>query len=824
MSFVTMHAGGASFPAPAYSAALANFSLLYHPINTFSYNTSDSLGGQQGVYSGALQWAGSDVEIAPSYLSASQALVALPAIGGGLVIPFNVPNLKRLRLSRKVLPRVFDGTIQYWNHPLLTDENPTLRSVNKPITIIKRGATSGGTILLGKALKLMDISTGFPNSPFLQPVFTIGPNNSITVKTSGEASTMVAYYPYSISYYNDVDSALYNQTIATLQHQNGDFVDWSQASILKAINSINQNEIDSLNVYSQSAMVLDSPIAGTYPLTVISNFVINPSKISNDYTTTIITLRFLWWFLMNPAFASQNRFTPLYNTSLGFKTMQFLSTVEYPGLGPLFGRSICDTKLNDAWNPRNPCVNGYCAEQLPFQESTAMCICDFGFENVFNSDCSEPTRLFRPDWPTYVQFALLLPGVSVIIITAIKLFLNRDQDEIKNIAPNCCYFILLGCLCGQLSILLQATSVSRSTCTMNIVFPSIAFGAIFGMLFLKSARIYVVFRYRRMARSQYLKDVFLILVAGSFALFDGILGAVLAIAVDISPVFTILSDNSSHQYVCYASFSTDFSIAVSVIFVALNCLLMAACLIMSYLSRNTIKRFNESKSINAAIYLSFLFMILGIAIVLGIPSNTTSTQILHRLTIVFVMWFICTGTPLILFQEPLHHVCQAPQASNITDKVSLKIGRSQSFLDKIGQVASLPPQSATGWEEFLPDEQEMIAAQLFYVGLKRGRLSLWSSATLMVIENMSSMFILTDSFHLYFQLRKSKIKIPPLAIEEPEGSMTTRFTPSRLEMTLGTDSFLFEFRTKEKMEKFMTLHNMAFVERDVDGGFKVGGL
>ncbi|KAJ3031477.1 UNVERIFIED_CONTAM: hypothetical protein HDU68_003808 [Siphonaria sp. JEL0065] len=341
---ISIAAGGASFPAPAYLAAISAFQKQYPRAPQVVYSTSNSGTGQTGVHSGIYQWGGSDIALNPAIISAtppSQAswLVALPAIGGGLLISYNVPGLQTLKLSRKVLPRIFDGTIRVWNHPLLVSDNPALGGVDQPIMVIRRSPGSGSTVNLVEGLKSMDISLGFTESPFLKDGATLSLNNSILVGTNNAAGTIVGNYPYTLTYMSQYEyiqehmaESSSNCYVATLQHMNREFIDWNAKSLGAAMSAVNQQKLDELNVTSGSLYVLDSPTPGSYPLTIISNIVINLKNISVDYESTVWTARFLWWYLMNPNYTQAESYLSVFNTSIGTKTLEALKAIEFKGM------------------------------------------------------------------------------------------------------------------------------------------------------------------------------------------------------------------------------------------------------------------------------------------------------------------------------------------------------------------------------------------------------------------------------------------------------------------------------------------------------------
>ena len=303
--------GGASFPEEAYSAAMTDFGATYSSEYRLKlYDTTDSTTGQRNVVNGQYNWGGSDFGVNPALTTPNAPIVALPAIAGGLVITCNLPGIKdQVKLSRTVLPRIFDGTITLWNDPLLIRDNPFLASLNSTqakIKVIQRSATSGSSKALISILKLMDASTGFNPSPYSSPTFQLNVANSATAKTTIAAGIMVAGFPFTITYLNQIEAQDAVNTVASttqmalVQHIDGSFIAWSPASVRAAISNIDANKIQSLNMSTGSVEAFDIPTAGAYPITMVSNFIINPQHISSEPHVTIGTLKFLWMFLQNP--------------------------------------------------------------------------------------------------------------------------------------------------------------------------------------------------------------------------------------------------------------------------------------------------------------------------------------------------------------------------------------------------------------------------------------------------------------------------------------------------------------------------------------------
>ncbi|KAJ3071637.1 hypothetical protein HDU99_002376, partial [Rhizoclosmatium hyalinum] len=224
-----------------------------------------------------------------------------------MVVVYNLPGITtRVKLNRKILPRIFDGTIVEWNDTRLLQDNPFLANITSRIRIVRQGPTSGGTINVSKFLAQIDIQHGINPSPFSNSKVLQSVANSLLGKNAPAVSIMVGAIPYTIGYLNQLDGqdaiTTAGSTVqsALIQHQDGSFVGWSMEAVNIAVRSISTDTAQSSSVQDSNLIAYDSPAPGAYPLAVISNFVIKPTNISMNVMETIATLKFLWIFIQNP--------------------------------------------------------------------------------------------------------------------------------------------------------------------------------------------------------------------------------------------------------------------------------------------------------------------------------------------------------------------------------------------------------------------------------------------------------------------------------------------------------------------------------------------
>ncbi|ORY45860.1 hypothetical protein BCR33DRAFT_812705, partial [Rhizoclosmatium globosum] len=203
-----------------------------------------------------------------------------------------------------------------------------------------------------------------------------------------------------------------------------------------------------------------------------------------------------------------------------------------------------------------------------------------------------------------------------------------------------------------------------------------------------------------------------------------------------------------------------------------------------------------SQAIPAVVYLSSLFLFLFAAVAFGISADTLNSQIMHRLAIDLTIWLICTGTPLILFIGPLQK-----GYDRMPRTISEAGGIRPRFMSQATTTTRSSVNSSEGWDDSAAigaQPQTKVTTHIFQAGFKRKRISLWVSATLMVIDDLNSMFILTESCHLYLYLKMRNVKLKP--VTSAQGSTTddgssASHVENLLEIISGNEIFVLKFHS-----------------------------
>jgi phosphate transport system substrate-binding protein len=144
---VTLHGGGATFPAPLYNKWFEDFNAKYSNIQ-IDYQSIGSGGGIQHITDqtfdfGASDAAMKDTEIAA--LPAGTSVLHVPTALGAVVVIYNLPSVQTLQLDSANVAGIFLGTIKTWNDPAIAANNPGVTLPSTNIVVVHRSDGSGTT-------------------------------------------------------------------------------------------------------------------------------------------------------------------------------------------------------------------------------------------------------------------------------------------------------------------------------------------------------------------------------------------------------------------------------------------------------------------------------------------------------------------------------------------------------------------------------------------------------------------------------------------------------------------------------------------------------
>ncbi|MFC0220662.1 phosphate transport system substrate-binding protein [Pseudochelatococcus lubricantis] len=220
---VRISGAGASFPFPLYSAWFQKYSQITPGVR-IDYQSTGSGAGVRSFIQRLVDFAGSDAAISDEEKAQIDGgVVVLPLTAGEVVLAYNLPGVKELKLPREVYPLIFTGDVNRWNDPRIVAANPGVTLPDQTITVVRRSDSSGTTFVFTQHLSAISepfkTKLGFGTTvqwPSL-PNFIGAPRNDGITATVMQTPGAIGYIEYGFA-------RLSNTPFALLENKSGNFV------------------------------------------------------------------------------------------------------------------------------------------------------------------------------------------------------------------------------------------------------------------------------------------------------------------------------------------------------------------------------------------------------------------------------------------------------------------------------------------------------------------------------------------------------------------------------------------------------------------------
>ncbi|MFM8718835.1 MAG: phosphate ABC transporter substrate-binding protein PstS [Chthoniobacterales bacterium] len=250
---------GATFPAPIYQ----RWSVEYNkqvPAIQVNYQSVGSGAGVKNFLQGVVDFGASDAAMTDEEMAKSpRGAVLIPATAGSVVLAYNLPEVKNLRLSRDAMVGIFLGKITKWNDPVIVGANPGTPLPSTPINVAYRSDGSGTTFVFTQHLAAIspefDEQVGFDKSV----TFPVG----IGGKGNEGVTALIKQTPGTIGYIEFGYAEQNGLSCAALENKSGQFVAPTPESGAAALASVELPE--NLRVWP-----VDPAAPEAYPITTFT--------------------------------------------------------------------------------------------------------------------------------------------------------------------------------------------------------------------------------------------------------------------------------------------------------------------------------------------------------------------------------------------------------------------------------------------------------------------------------------------------------------------------------------------------------------------------
>ena len=303
---VTLHARGASFPAPLIlNSWIPNYQSQTAGV-TISYQSVGSGAGQRAFMNKTDDFDASDAPLSVSQRYLTPNVLHIPETIGSVTVSYNLPGITvSLNLTGAIIAQIYQGAILNWNDPAIQNLNPHILLPAHQITTVHRSDSSGTTFIFTSFLSQDSASwasaigagtaVAWPGSPTGSP-----PPIALTGNGNGGVAAVIASTQYSLGYV-ELNYALANGfTFAQIQNPTGNFILPSLTTTSFAV----QNSSTILPTGSgdwSSVNMLNRPGSQTYPIASFTYFLVYkelnviPSMDLNETFQANSLINFLYW-------------------------------------------------------------------------------------------------------------------------------------------------------------------------------------------------------------------------------------------------------------------------------------------------------------------------------------------------------------------------------------------------------------------------------------------------------------------------------------------------------------------------------------------------
>jgi len=223
-SAASLNGAGATFPKPLYIEWIGEFQAT-NPGVKINYQGIGSGGGIEQFTKMTVDFGASDAPMKDEEITAAETasgaqVLHIPTVFGSVVLAYNVPDAKELKLDSDTLAAIFLGEITNWNDPKIAALNPGTTLPDKAIQVVHRSDSSGTTSIFTSYLTSVSkewADTVGKGKEVQWPAGVGGQGNDGVAAVVQQQQGSIGYVELSYA----IESKL---TIASLKNQAGNFI------------------------------------------------------------------------------------------------------------------------------------------------------------------------------------------------------------------------------------------------------------------------------------------------------------------------------------------------------------------------------------------------------------------------------------------------------------------------------------------------------------------------------------------------------------------------------------------------------------------------
>lgn len=315
-----LDAAGATFPLPFYNVIFKNYQEQSGV--QINYGALGSGGGIRSLNDKVVDFAATDAFLTDDEMAKMPAIVHVPTCMGAVVVAYNLPEIKDLKLTGTIIADIYLGRITRWNDPAIAAVNEGTKLPDKSISPIYRADGSGTTNVFSDYL--CKVSEEWASS--------VGSGKSLkwpvglAAKGNPGVAGVIKQTDGAIGYIGSEYSFALGVPTAAIQNRAGNFVSPS----LEAISAAAAGELPT----DTRTMITDAEGATAYPISCLTWLILYKEQNYDKRTLerAQATVDFMHWVLSDEA---QNEtinvhFAPI-PAKLRENALAALRTITYDG-------------------------------------------------------------------------------------------------------------------------------------------------------------------------------------------------------------------------------------------------------------------------------------------------------------------------------------------------------------------------------------------------------------------------------------------------------------------------------------------------------------
>ena len=317
---VSLAGAGATFPLPYYNLAFKTYQDSTG--NSITYGGIGSGGGIRSLKDKIVDFAGSDAFLTDQEMSEMPATIHIPTCMGAVVMAYNLPEVKDLKLTGEIVADIFLGKIKKWNDAKIKAVNPDATLPDKDVNAVYRSDGSGTTYVFSDYLSKVsqewsdNVGTG---KSLKWPAGIAAKGNPGVAGTISQTAGAIGYIGSEYAFALKIP-------VAQLQNQAGNYITPNTESISAAASTDMPADT--------RTMITNSPAPDAYPISCFTWIIIYKEQAYADRKITQAqgTVELLSWMLGDQA---QSMTTKVHYSPLPAAAVEnakaALKTVTYNG-------------------------------------------------------------------------------------------------------------------------------------------------------------------------------------------------------------------------------------------------------------------------------------------------------------------------------------------------------------------------------------------------------------------------------------------------------------------------------------------------------------